>query len=139
MRFSISTSVALRSLVGSALMTLLALPSGLSAQPAREDHIITSQRLQQQIIQSASDRRKNIETITGFLSTPAAERAMRDAHFDPVQVHKAISALTDQELATLADRSARAQERFAAGHLTQPELALIVIALVVLIVVIIVR
>ena len=44
-----------------------------------------------------------------------------------------------QELASLATRSADAQQNFAAGRLTKPELALIVIAFVVLIVVIIVH
>jgi len=64
---------------------------------------------------------------------------MRDAHYSPEQVRSAVPSLSDQELASLAARSADAQQKFAAGALTRPELALIVIAFVVLIVVIIVH
>jgi hypothetical protein len=95
--------------------------------------------MQKQILNSASDRHKNIQAVTGFLSTPIADRAMRDAHYNPVQVRRAIPTLSDQELASLAARAADAQQKFAAGALTKAELGLIAIAFVVLIVVIIVH
>jgi phosphatidylserine/phosphatidylglycerophosphate/cardiolipin synthase-like enzyme len=139
MRFSNIPSVALRSLIPAALILLMAFPAGTFAQTAPADHLISSQNLQQQMLDSASSRKRNIETITNFLSTPEAEQAMRDAHFNAVQVKTAIPTLSDQELASLAARSADAQQKFAAGNLTKPELALIVIALVVLVVVILVH
>ena len=132
-------SLTLRAVVPSALMLLVSVPAIGSAATPAQDHLVSPQAMQKQMADSASARQKNIETIQNFLSTPVADRAMRDAHYNPEQVKNAVSSLSDQEVASLAARSADAQQKFAAGALTKPELALIVIALVVLIVVIIVH
>jgi hypothetical protein len=95
--------------------------------------------MQKRIADSAASRQQNVEAVTKFFATPEADRAIRDAHFNPQQVRQAIPTLSDAELADLAARSANAQQDFAAGHLTKPELAVIVVALVVLVVVIIVH
>ena len=139
MKISTLASTTVRGILPAALMVLLSCPPDVLGQTAHQDHLVSPNRLQQQLADSAAARRKNIETITNFLSTPAAEQAMQDSHFDSVQVRRAIPSLSDQELTTLAVRSADAQQKFAAGRLTRPELAIVVIALVVLIVVIIVH
>jgi len=132
-------SFALRAILPSALMLLVSVPADAFAAAPAQDHLVSPQAMQKQMADSASARQRNIETVSNFLSSPEAERAIRDAHYSPEQVRSAVPSLSDQELATLAARSADAQQNFAAGRLTRPELALIVIALVVLIVVIIVH
>jgi CHASE3 domain sensor protein len=136
---TILQSLTLRILVPSALVLLTSMPADAFAATPAQDHLVSPQAMQKQMADSASARQKNIETVRSFLSSPVADRAMRDAHYSPEQVKNAISSLSDQELASLAARSTDAQQKFAAGALTRPELALIVIALVVLIVVIIVH
>lgn len=120
-------------------MLLLSVPGDAFAAAPAQDHLVSPQAMQKQMTDSAAARQKNIEAVTNFLSSPEADRAMRDAHYNPQQVKSAIPSLSDQELASLAARSQDAQQNFAAGRLTKPELALIVIAFVVLIVVIIVH
>lgn len=132
-------SITLRALVPSALMLLMSVPSDAFAATPQQDHLVTPQAMHQQMADSVVARQKNIEAVRSFLSTSAADRAMRDAHYNPEQVKNAVPSLSDQELASLAARSTDAQQKFAAGSLTRPELALIVIALVVLVVVIIVH
>jgi hypothetical protein len=132
-------SLALRAIVPSALMLLMSVPADAFAATPAQDHLVSPQAMQKQMADSAALREKNIETVRSFLSSPVADRAMRDAHYSPEQVKNAIPSLSDQELASLAARSNDAQQKFAAGALTRPELALIVIAFVVLIVVIIVH
>ncbi|HTM17012.1 MAG TPA: PA2779 family protein [Terracidiphilus sp.] len=139
MKRTILQSFTLRAVVPSALMMLMCVPADAFAATPVQDHVVSSQAMQKQMADSAAARQKNIETVTSFLSTSVADRAMRDAHYNPQQVKNAIPSLSDQELASLAARSSDAQQKFAAGALTKPELALIVIALVVLIVVIIVH
>lgn len=95
--------------------------------------------MQDQLARSAADRQKNIETVKRFFSTPIADKAIRDAHYDPQQVQRAIPTLSDQELANLAARSNEVQQEFVAGRLTKTELGLIAVAFVVLIIVIIVH
>ena len=138
MKRTILKSLALRALVPSALMCLMSIPADAFAATA-QDHLVSPEALQKQMADSASVRHKNIESVTNFLSSPVADQAMRDAHYNPEQVKNAVPSLSDQELASLAARSTDAQQKFAAGALTRPELALIVIALVVLVVVIIVH
>ena len=139
MKRTILQSLTLRAVLPSALMLLVSVPAFGSAATPAQDHLVSPQAMQKQMAESASARQKNIETVRNFLSSPVADRAIRDAHYNPEQVKNAVSSLSDQEVASLAARSAEAQQKFAAGSLTKPELALIVIALVVLVVVIIVH
>lgn len=139
MKRTILQSLTFRAVVPSALMLLMSVPADAFAAAPAQEHLVSPQAMQKQMTDSASARQKNIEAVTDFLSSPVADRAMRDAHYSPEQVKNAIPSLSDQELASLAARSNDAQQKFAAGALTRPELALIVIALVVLVVVIIVH
>lgn len=131
-------TLVLRAVIPAALILLLAAPLGARGQGS-EEHLVSPSAMQKRIADSAAERQQNIETITKFFATPVAKRAIKDAHFNSEQVHRAIPTLSDAELADLATRSADAQQKFAAGNLTKPELGVIVIALVVLVVVILVH
>lgn len=139
MKRAIFKALALRAVVPSVLMLLMSVPADAFAAAPAQDHLVSPNAMQKQMADSAAARQKNIETVRDFLSSPIADRAMRDAHYSPEQVKSAIPSLSDQELANLAARSSDAQQKFAAGALSRPALAIIVIALVVLIVVIIVH
>lgn len=89
-----------------------------SAQISGQDgHIASPGDLQQQMQAASTERRKNIETLTQFVSTSEATRAMQSAHVDPVQVKTAIPQLSDAELADLSARATHAQSQFSAGFL----------------------
>ena len=139
MKRTILQSLTFRAIVPSALMLMMSVPGQAFGATPAQDHLVSPQAMQKQMADSSAVRQKNIEAVTNFLSSSVAERAMRDAHYNPQQVKNAVPSLSDQELASLAARSQDAQQKFAAGALTKPELALIVIAFVVLIVVIIVH
>jgi hypothetical protein len=132
-------SITFRAIVPSALILLLSAPSGAFAQTAAQDHLVSPQTLQHQLSDSATTRQKNIETVNNFLSSPIADQAIRDAHYNPEQVRNAVPTLSDQELASLSTRAQDVQQKFAAGALTKTEIGLIAIAFVVLIIVIIVH
>lgn len=132
------SSFVLRGAIPAVLVLSLCCPPDIVAQTAQE-HLVSPQVMQQQVESATQARQQNIQTVTDFLSTATAERAMHDAHFNPVQVRTAIPTLTDQELANLASRAADAQQKFAAGYIGQGLLTLIIIAIVVIIVVAIVH
>jgi hypothetical protein len=134
MRKELST-ILIRGVVPGLLAPLLAFPPGLFSQATIEDHIVSPQALQQQVANSSATRAQNIATVTEFLSTPMAERAMRDAHISAVQVRTAIPVLSDEELKNLAARSADAQQKFAAGFISSTVLLLIILGIVIIIVV----
>lgn len=133
------SSILLRGLIPAALAVLLAFPPQNMFAQAPQDHLVTSQSLEQQVQSTSHTRQQNIETINNMLSTPIAERAMRDAHYDPIQVRTAVPTLSDQELANLATRAADVQQKISGGVLGFGVITLLVIAVVILIVVAIVR
>jgi hypothetical protein len=117
------------------LLTVLLLAPAARAQ----DHLVSPDTLQQQVQANAATRQQNIDTVTNFLSTPIAERAMKSHHYDPVKVRSAIPTLSDEELANLATRSNDAQQKFAGGVLGVGVLTLLIIIVVVIIVVAVVH
>ena len=124
--------------VPAVLIVLLSYPAGLLAQ-SPEEHIVSSQTLQQNLQASSAARQTNIQTITKFMSTPTAEKAMRDAKIDPVQVQKAIPTLSDHELANLSARATDTQQKFSAGALSTNMLTLIIVLIAVIIIVAIIH
>ena len=141
---SILVSVITRAIIPAVLIVLLATPADSFAQaaetqPADQDHVVSSQALQQQVESTAADRQKNIDTINQLLSTPEAQKAMHDSNIDATQVRTAVPTLSDKELTELATRASHAQQDFAAGHLGPSLFTLIIIVIVVIIVVAIVH
>jgi hypothetical protein len=124
-----------RGFLAVALLSVLALVAGSIFTARADDHVVSSQALQQQMQNSTATRRQNIDTVTRFLSTPIAERTMQAEHYDAVQVKNAIPALSDAELANLAARARNAQQQFSAGVLGIGMLTLIILLVVVIIVV----
>ncbi len=119
------------------MVCALAFPPDIFGQATQPDHIVSPQALQQRLETSAAARQRNIETLNSFISSPIAQQAMRDAHLNPVQIKTAIPTLSDQELASLASRTADAQTKFSAGSFSNHDLLLIAVAILVLILVIV--
>ncbi len=134
-KLQLASLILMRAVVPAALILLLACSPGLSPQAAAQDHLVSSQALQQQIESSAAARQKDVATVTGFLAAPAAEHALRSAHVDPVQIRTAIPTLSNAELANLAARASNAQQKFAAGVITTGMLELIIVLIAVIIIV----
>lgn len=139
MKFPRISTLLLQAVVPAVLTVVVSYPSGLLAQTASADHIVTSQTLQHQIETSSATRQKHVDTLKQFMSTPAAEKAMRDAKIDPVQVQSAIPTLSDSELANLSSRATDAQQKFSAGALSNNMLTLIIVLIAIIIIVAIIH
>lgn len=132
----------LRVVLPVAALLAFAMPNGAAAQaanasPDSQDHIVSSQALQQQVQSSSAQRQQNIDTLQQMLKLPEAQKAMHDAKVTPEQVKQAIPTLSDQELSDLAARTRNAQQQFSAGYIGEG-LFLVIILLVILIIVVIV-
>lgn len=123
----------LRPVIALLLVTLFLIPTDLRAQ----NHLVSPADLQKQVMTTSQQRQHNIDSLQQFLSTPLAEKAMKDANINPRQVQSAIPALSDQELAQLSARADKAQRDFAAGDLSQRDILLIILAVVVLVLIIV--
>jgi hypothetical protein len=89
------------------------------------------------MITATQTRQQNLDKLEKFLSTPQAEKAMKEAKVDPQQVKTAVSMLSDDDLAQLSARADKAQADFAAGRLSDRDLIWIIVAVVVLILLIV--
>lgn len=136
MRLSLVSRMLIQGALPGALVFVLAFPPDIFAQAAEQDHIVSSQALQQQLQETSAARQRGINTLTGFLGTPAAERAMRDAHINPEQVRAVVPTLSNEELANLATRAADAQQKFAAGSFSNDQLLIVILIIALVIVVV---
>ncbi len=115
------------------LVAILIFPSNLLAQ----SHVVSPSELQKQVVSASQLRQRNLETVRQFLSSPAAEKALKTAGMDLTQVKNAVSTLSDGELAQLASRAQKAQDDFAAGDLSERDLLLIILGIAALILIIV--
>lgn len=122
-----------RFLVACLFVVFFTIPSDLVAQ----DHVVKPSDLQQERVKATQTRQHNLETLQQFLSTPAAEKALKSAKVDAQQVKTAVSTLSDQDLAQLSSRAEKAQADFAAGRISDRDLILILVAVAVLILIIV--
>lgn len=122
-----------RDATASFLTVIIAVPQNLVAQT----HIVSQAELQRAMVAATQARQQNIETIQQFLSSTAAQKALKSAHMDPQRVTQAISGLTDEELSRLASRATKAQADFAGGRLSDRDLIIVLIAIAALILIIV--
>ncbi len=100
-------------------------PSLLAAQK----HVVSPAEIQQAAVSAAQARQNNLAKVEDFFSSRQAQKALKSAHLDAVQIKQAVPTLSDQELAQLASRADKAQKNFAAGALTNQQITYILIAL----------
>jgi hypothetical protein len=115
------------------LAMIFAVPQNLLA----DTHVVSPSDLQKQTVDATRDRQHNLSSVREFLSTTTAEKAMKSASIDPKKVQNAVSSLSDDELANLAQRSDKAQADFAAGTLSNRDLIWIILAIAVLVLIIV--
>jgi hypothetical protein len=115
------------------LAMIFAVPQNLLA----DTHVVSPSELQKQTVETTRDRQRNLSSVREFLSTTTAEKAMKSASIDPKKVQNAVSSLSDDELANLAQRADKAQADFAAGTLSTRDLTWIILAIAVLVLIIV--
>lgn len=117
------------------LVTVFSLPQNLLGQSAQ--HVVSPSEMQKAVMDASRERQKNLDTLKEFFSSDQAQRAFKATHTNPEQVKKAVASLSDAELAQLASRAQKAQTDFAAGHLSDRDLIIILIAIAGLILIIV--
>ncbi len=121
-----------RAAVACCLVATFSVPRSWAAE-----QLVSPAELQQATLALTQARQHNIETIQQFLSSDQAQKALRTAHVNLQQVKQAIPRLSDQELAQLASRASKAQADFAAGHMDNRDLLIILLCIAGLILIIV--
>ena len=124
-----------RAVTACVLVAVFVVPPSLMAQAA--EHVVSPSELQKAALHASQARQQNLATVRDFVSSERAKQALRSAHMDPERVKTAVASLSDAELAQLASRVNKAQADFAAGHLSDRDLIIILVAIAALILIIV--
>ena len=103
------------------LLTLSVLPALPQSAPAA-DHIVSPGEFHRSILAVAQARQANLAKIEGFLATEPAKQTLAAMKLDSVQIARAISVLSDEELSRLAVQSEKIQKDVSAGELGKRQL-----------------
>lgn len=102
-----------------------------------QNHVVSPAQIQNDLATSSAARKQNQQQIKNFLSSQEARRALKSANINPQQVMNAVSQLNDNDLASLAARSNRAQRDFAAGNINDHDLLVILVCIAALLLIIV--
>jgi hypothetical protein len=85
-----------------ALVTLVVL-----AAPAvrAEDHLVSPQAAQQQLLDAAGTRARNLSAVEAFVASPEGSAALATVGLDAAGVRGSLATLTDSELQEVAARA----------------------------------
>ena len=118
----------------------LILLGGVAASPAcvqaQDKHVVSSQELSKDAARPAETRGANEAALRQLFSSEQAQQALKSANLDYSKVDKAVSQLSDEDVAKLAARSRQVQDNFAAGRsgsLSDRDLLIIIIIAVLVI------
>lgn len=104
-----------------------------------QNHVISPSQLQRDAASASAVRQQNISEVEHFLATPGARQALASQHIDYKQVSNAVPQLSNQELARLAKMSQDAQQKFAAGTISNRDLLWILVAVAVIILIVVAK
>jgi hypothetical protein len=114
-----------------AISTLLCLAGNPSQSLGQEkQHVVALDELNKDAARPAEVRQADETAVKDLLSTGNGQKALKSANLDLQRVDKAVSQLSDEDLAKLAEKSRQAQKDFAAGHLSDRDLLWIILIIV---------
>ena len=116
------------SLVLASMLVLDGTSRGQSLPEPGQDkpHVLSLGELRKDSAQVAQRRQANEDAVRNLFSSEQGQKALKSAHLNYQRVDKAVSQLSDEELARLAQRSRQAQADFAAGRLSNGAIIAIV-------------
>jgi hypothetical protein len=122
-----------RALVIGTLLCLTGMPSGSQGQ--EKQHVVPLDELKKDAARPAEVRQADQAAVRNLLSSENGQKALKSASLDLEKVDKAVSQLSDEDLAKLAERSRQAQKDFAAGRLSDRDLLWIILIIVAVLIV----
>ena len=122
-----------RALLFGAVLCLVGMP--LRSQGQDNQHVVSLDELKKDAAKPADVRQANEAAVKNLLSSESGQKALKSANVSLQQVDKAVSQLSDADLAKLAERSRQAQSEFAAGTLSNRDLLWIILIIVAVLIV----
>jgi hypothetical protein len=117
--------------------SLIALLIAVPAVQA-QSQVVHPSELKSAIEKASASRKKNLDQVRSFFSSKPVTQALSRTAITSDRIDRAVSTLTPDDLAKLAQRTQKIQSDFAAGALTNQELTYVVIALATAVVILVI-
>ena len=110
------------------------------AQSQADQHVVPLGELNKAAAGPAETRRANEAEIRQLFATVDGQKALKSVNVDYAKIDRAVSSMSDEDVARISDRARAIDHDFAAGNLSDHDLLLIlIIALIVIILIVVLR
>ncbi len=122
-----------------ALLLAAAVSAGpMLAQSQADKHVVSLGELNQAAAAPSETRRANEAEIRQLFATVDGQKALKTANVDYAKIDRAVSSMSDEDVARISDRARAIDHDFAAGNLTDHDLLVILIVVLIVVILIVV-
>jgi hypothetical protein len=124
-----------------ATLLLAAVTAGpMLAQSQADKHVVSLGELNKDAARPSETRRANEAEIRQLFATVDGQKALKTANVDYAKIDRAVSSMSDEDVARISERARAIDRDFAAGNLSDHDLLVIlVVALIVIILIVVLR
>ena len=119
------------------LVASLASTGTVPVSAQENDHVVSSVQLRKDLQRTSEIRQANEAAVRELFRSEKGRETLKSAGIDYQKVDRAISQVSDEDLARMAERSREVQKDFAAGRFSDRDLIIIMLVVVGLILVIV--
>jgi hypothetical protein len=123
--------------VCSILLAVCLVLGSIPTSAQEREHAVSPGQLRTEVQKSVAARQANEAAVREMFASDAGRQALKSAGMDYQKVDQAISQVSDEDLARMAERSREVQKDFAAGRLGDRDLLIILLVAVALILIIV--
>jgi hypothetical protein len=110
------------------------------AQSQADQHVVPLGELNKAAAGPAETRRANEAEIRQLFATVDGQKALKSVNVDYAKIDRAVSSMSDEDVARISSRARELNRDFAGGNLSDHDLLLIlIIALIVIILIVVLR
>lgn len=122
-----------------AILLAAAVSAGpMLAQSQSDKHVVSLGELSKDVARPAEARRANEAEIRQLFATVDGQKALKSANVDYAKIDRAVSSMSDEDVARISDRARAIDHDFAAGNLTDHDLLVILIVVLIVVILIVV-
>lgn len=119
------------------LVASLASTGTVPVSAQENDHVVSSVQLRKDLQKASEIRQANEAAVRELFRSEKGRETLKSAGIDYQKVDRAVSQVSDEDLARMAERSREVQKDFAAGRFSDRDLIIIMLVVVGLILVIV--
>ena len=108
------------------------------AQSQADRHVVSLGELNKESARPAETRRANEAEIRQLFATVDGQKALKSANVDFAKIDRAVSSMSDEDVARISSRARELNRDFAGGNLTDHDLLVILIVVLIVVILIVV-